>query len=45
MHSRPAVDPAGFDGTLLRRDILAKRVASMQIWSDVQLVPEVEAED
>ena len=31
--------------TLLRRDILPKLVASMQVWSDVQLVPEVEAED
>jgi hypothetical protein len=31
--------------TLLRRDILPKLVASMQVWSDVQLVSEVEAED
>jgi hypothetical protein len=31
--------------TLLRRDILPKLVASMQVWSDVQLVTEVEAED
>jgi hypothetical protein len=31
--------------TLFRRDMLPKLVASMQVWSDVQLVSEVEAED